>query len=200
MVVQGWLGAVSSIADLTWLRQRESGLGLGSPVVPAPSQHLGPQLRAVEDSPPFTPLCLDKSTDHQSHAQLCSLSVKWTSQGGWRMDQGHALLGIYPQENWPSWGTRLWLQGPLPGLSSCLVMPSPDDRSSMSRGSAEEQQGHLLFAVQLLHPLGRGWFSPTWPQACPRRAGSEWKDACWMAAMKYWGIERKARKGGHEVR
>lgn len=42
----------SSIADLTWLQQRESKLGLGSPVVPAPSQHLGPQLRAVEDSPP----------------------------------------------------------------------------------------------------------------------------------------------------
>lgn len=95
-------------------------------------------------------------------------------------------------------GTGSPLEGPLPWTRSCLVTPSPDDRSSMSSGSAKEQQGHLLREVQLLHPLvrGLGLFLPILGTGWSWRAGAAWEDACWMAAVRYsWGVERKARKG-----
>lgn len=100
------------------------------------------------------------------------------------MDQGCAMLGIPPAgalalvqvllgHTQPG-RQVLYVQWLCKGVARSFVICSPD-----TVPTGEED-----------------WFFPAWPQAYPGRAGSEWKDAFWMVALKCsWGIERKAMKG-----
>lgn len=93
-------------------------------------------------------------------------------------------------------GARSPLEGPLPWVSSGLVTPSPDDRSSMSSGSAKDQQGHLLVAVQLLYPLVKdlGLFLPNLATGPPWESRWHVEGHMLDGGDECRGIKRRARK------
>lgn len=123
---------VSSLAVLTWLLREKQQVRTGVTCCPCPFP--------ASLYPPPLPVRIQIPSEPPT---TLFLIYEMYASGRLENRPGSCHVRHPPMRELAQLGTGAPLQEPLPGPRSCLVTPSPDDRSSMSRGSAKEQQGHL---------------------------------------------------------